>query len=210
MIAHFLRPPSSRQRGAALVVALLLLVVLTTLALSGMTTASLELQMAGNEQYQKRAFQAADAAITRAIQAGVYDTGATIGSYAPSGDPAIPPSPVRGTGVRGCVQTIADDGSVAPTADCYEYFMRFDEQTGPTAVPDAGPSSGTELRAYHFVIDAWGSSGRSALSHHTQGFYVVGPEPPVPAPFCLAAEESCGTVLAQPPVRSYWRERGEG
>ena len=44
------------QSGAALVVGLLLLLVLTILAISGMTTATLELQMAGNEQYQERAF----------------------------------------------------------------------------------------------------------------------------------------------------------
>jgi type IV pilus assembly protein PilX len=61
----------SRQRGAALVVGLLLMLVLTLLAISGMTTASNELQMAGNEQYQERAFQAADAGVERAIQAGV-------------------------------------------------------------------------------------------------------------------------------------------
>jgi len=57
------RTASARQQGAALVVGLILLLVLTLLAISGMTTASLELQMAGNEQYQERAFQAADAGI---------------------------------------------------------------------------------------------------------------------------------------------------
>jgi type IV pilus assembly protein PilX len=202
--------PSSGQRGAALVVGLLLLVVLMMLAISGMTTASLELQMAGNEQYQKRAFQAADAGIERALRAGVYDTNATIGTYAPPGDPATPPSPVRGTGVRGCVHRIGDDGLIAGTADCYEYFMRFDAQTGPTAVPNADPSSAAELQAYHFVVDAYGSSNRDAVSHHAQGFYVVGPSPSAPSPFCLIAQESCGTLLAQPPVRTWWCERGEG
>jgi hypothetical protein len=49
-----------RQNGAALVVGLLLLMVLTLLAISGMNTASLELVMAGNTQYQQNAFQAAE------------------------------------------------------------------------------------------------------------------------------------------------------
>jgi type IV pilus assembly protein PilX len=209
MDARHQRPHSPGQRGAALVVGLLLLVVLTMLAISGMATASLELRMAGNEQYRKRAFQAADAAIERAIQAGVYDTVTTIGTYAASGDPAMQPSPVRGTGVRGCIQTTNDDGSLAASGDCYEYFMRFDGQTGPTAVPNGDPGSGTELRAYHFVIDAYGRSGRGAVSHHVQGFYIVGPTPPAPAPFCLFAAENCGTVLAHPPVRTYWGESGE-
>ena len=45
------RPPA-RQRGAALVIGLLLLLVLTLLAVSGMSSASVELIMAGNEQYR--------------------------------------------------------------------------------------------------------------------------------------------------------------
>jgi type IV pilus assembly protein PilX len=206
---------SVRERGAALVVGLLLLLVLTLLAISGMTTASLELQMAGNEQYQERAFQAAEAAIERAIQAGVYDTTMTIGTYTSSGDPNIPPTPQRGSGVTGCVQTIADDGSVTGTEDCYEYFMRFDEQTGTTPVPGGAPGSG--FQAYHFVVDAYGTSNRGAASHHTQSFYIVGPEadpgdpdPVAPAQTCPADPESCDTDLANPPVRTYWRQRGGG
>ena len=46
-----------RDRGAALVIGLILLLILTVLAISGMGTAVLQLQMAGNEQYQERAFQ---------------------------------------------------------------------------------------------------------------------------------------------------------
>ena len=128
---------------------LLLLLVLTLLAISGMTTASNELQMAGNEQYQERAFQAADAGVERAIQAGVYDTTTTIGTYVPSADPNLPPTPQRGSGVAGCMQTIASDGSVTDTEDCYEYFMRFDEQTGTTPVPGGASNlwcSGLSLR----------------------------------------------------------------
>jgi hypothetical protein len=206
------RRSSARERGAALVVGLLLLSVLTLLAISGMTTASLELQMAGNEQYQERAFQAAEAAIERAMQAGVYDTTTTIGTYTPSGDPNIPPTPQRGSGVTGCVRTIADDGSVTDTEDCYEYFMHFDEQTGTTPVP-GGDTPGTGLQAYHFVVDAYGTSNRGATSHHTQSFYVVGPaedpgDPDSPPPICPVDPESCGGGLANPPVRTYWRQRG--
>ena len=208
MNARNRQPSSARQRGAALVVGLLLLLILTLLAISGMTTASLELQMAGNEQFQERAFQAADAGIERAIQAGVYDTNSTVGTYAPSSDPDFPPTPQPGTGIRGCVKTVDDGGSVTDTEDCYEYFMRFDEQTGPTAVPEGGNSPGEGFQAYHFVVDAYGRSSRDAVSHHTQGFYVVAPNPPVPSPFCLAGIENCGTQLANPPVRTYWRERG--
>jgi type IV pilus assembly protein PilX len=199
----------SRQRGAALVVGLLLLLVLTLLAISGMTTASNELQMAGNEQYQERAFQAADAGVERAIQAGVYDTTATIGTYIPSADPNLPPTPQRGSGVAGCMWTIADDGSVTDTEDCYEYFMRFDEQTGATPVPGSISSPG--LQAYHFVVDAYGTSNRGAVSHLTQSFYIVAADPDdadpsEPAPICAVDAEGCATGLATKPVRTYWRQ----
>jgi type IV pilus assembly protein PilX len=205
----------SRQRGAALVVGLLLLLVLTLLAISGMTTASNELQMAGNEQYQERAFQAADAGVERAIRAGIYNTTTTIGTYIPSADPNLPPTPQRGSGVAGCMRTIADDGSVTDTEDCYEYFMRFDEQTGTTPVPGGVSSPG--LQAYHFVVDAYGTSNRGAVSHLTQSFYIVGPgadpddaDPSEPAPICPVDPESCATGLATGPVRTYWRQGGGG
>ena len=205
----------SRQRGAALVVGLLLLLVLTLLGISGMTTASNELQMAGNEQYQERAFQAADAGVERAIQAGVYDTTATIGTYAPSADPNLPPTPQRGSGVAGCMQTIASDGSVSDTEDCYEYFMRFDEQTGTTPVP--GGAANADLQAYHFVVDAYGTSNRGAVAHLTQGFYIVGAtadpgdaDPSEPAPTCAVDPESCAPGLPTKPVRTYWRQGGDG
>jgi type IV pilus assembly protein PilX len=55
------------QSGAALVVGLMLLVVLTLLAVTGMNTASMELVMAGNEQYRQRAFQASEAGIEQAL-----------------------------------------------------------------------------------------------------------------------------------------------
>lgn len=166
----------ARQRGAALVVGLLLLLVLTILAISGMTTASLEMLMAGNEQYQERAFQAADSAVERAITAGVYNTNATVGTYTPSGDPNVAPTPDRGTGQQGCVQTIPSDGTDATDSDdCYEYFVRFDEQSGTTPVPGGGYSLGTGFNAYHFVVDAYGTSDRGAQSDHQASFYVIGP-----------------------------------
>jgi type IV pilus assembly protein PilX len=56
-----------RQKGAALVIGLMLLVVLTLLAVTGMNTASMELVMAGNEQYRQRAFQASETGIEQAV-----------------------------------------------------------------------------------------------------------------------------------------------
>jgi type IV pilus assembly protein PilX len=164
------------QRGAALVVGLLLLVVLTLLAISGMTTATLELQMAGNEQYQERAFQAADAGIEEAVQSGIYSTSTTVGDYTPAANPAVdPPTPTRGTGTIACVPSVDDTGTRTDSDDCFEFFMRFDDLTGSTPVPGGGYSLGTGFEAYHFVVDSFGTSNRGAASDHQQSFYIIGP-----------------------------------
>jgi hypothetical protein len=63
-----LRTRAGSQRGAALAVALILLVILTLLAVSGMSLATAELAMAGNEQLRRRAADAASAGIERAIE----------------------------------------------------------------------------------------------------------------------------------------------
>ena len=62
-----------QQRGAALVVGMILLLVLTLLAMSGMNTASTELVMAGNEQYQENAFQASETGIEIAMRDGPFN-----------------------------------------------------------------------------------------------------------------------------------------
>lgn len=78
------RAPRARQGGAALVVGLILLLILTLLAISGMNTATTELIMAGNEQYQTKAFQAAETGIERAIAQGAFN-------------PLAPPPPLTQT-----------------------------------------------------------------------------------------------------------------
>lgn len=67
---HF---PRAQQSGAALVVAMILLLILTLLAISGMSTSTTELQMAGNEQHSENAFQAAETGIERTISTGAFD-----------------------------------------------------------------------------------------------------------------------------------------
>src|SRR4030095_13879685 len=57
-----------RQGGAALVVGMILLMVLTLLAISGMNSATLELQMAGNAQFSENAFQAAETGVEEALR----------------------------------------------------------------------------------------------------------------------------------------------
>lgn len=161
------------QHGAALVVGLLLLLVLTILAISGMTTATLELQMAGNEQYQERAFQRAEAGVEQAMAAGVFTTDPAAIAAQFNNPTSVDPTPKRGvnagTDVAGCT-----DGSGNQITDC-EYFVRFDQAAGVTPVPGGGYSLGTGLQAYHFVVETVGIAERGAQSEHTQSFYIIGP-----------------------------------
>ncbi len=62
------------QTGAALIVALILLVALTLLGIASMNTASLDLIMAGNEQYRSRSFVTAEAGVEAALAGGTFDT----------------------------------------------------------------------------------------------------------------------------------------
>jgi hypothetical protein len=160
-----------RERGAALVVGLIILLVLTILAISGVTTAALELQMAGNQQYQERAFQAADAGIEQAMAQGVFTTDPTAAAAQYNNPSGTNPTPKRGSGVQIANCT---DQSTALEDQC-EYFFRYDQQAGLTPVPGGGYSLGTGLQAYHFIIDSYGVDSRGAVSEHQASFYIVGP-----------------------------------
>lgn len=159
-----------RQSGAALVVGLILLLVLTLLAISSMTTASLELQMAGNSQYQRQAFEAADAGVEQAMASGVFNTNTTIGDF--DNPAAVEPVPERGSGRQ--TEDCAEPDDATEAQQC-EYFVHFDQNAGQTPVPGGGYSIGTGFEAYHFVIDSFGVAERGGAADHRQSFYVVGP-----------------------------------
>lgn len=141
-----------RSGGAALVIGLLLLMVLTLLAISGMNTATLELQMAGNAQYSQNAFQAAETGIEQAILSGTYDTTATL--------------------------TVPDTFVPSLTTDQFTTTTSFIPENGTTDVPEGGFSMGvgSGYSAYHFDITSTGTSSRNAVAVVTQSFYIVGPK----------------------------------
>ena len=141
----------TRQRGAALVVGLILLLVLTLLAISGMNTATLELQMAGNNQFSQSAFQAAETGIEATIQSGNFNTNVAFDS----GVVAIPAS-----------------------TDTYQATMSFNNDNGISPDPNGGSSigeGGIGFNAYHFDVASTGTSNRGATSTTTQSFYIIGP-----------------------------------
>ena len=64
--------PRAQQTGATLIVGLVLLLVLTVVGVSGMNTATMQISMAANTQYQQDAFQLAEDAIDIALAQKVY------------------------------------------------------------------------------------------------------------------------------------------
>jgi type IV pilus assembly protein PilX len=133
------------QRGAALIIGLLLLLVLTLLAVSGMNSASLEYVMAGNEQYQKNAFQAAETAIEQAYNGP---------SFVPRNDPA----------------PVANVAMPNAAGDVLGYAVTTDV---PDPVPLCEPGYSSDFGCYYFTERATGRSARSSVAIHTQGFSFV-------------------------------------
>jgi type IV pilus assembly protein PilX len=64
------------QRGATLIVGLVLLLVLTVVGVSGMKTATMQITMAANTQFQEDAFQQSEDAIDIALGTRDYSTDA--------------------------------------------------------------------------------------------------------------------------------------
>jgi len=181
-----------RERGAALVIGILLLLALTILAVSGLETAVLEMRMAGNTQYQQRAFEAAEYAIEQAL--GSADLGTDYAYSTPKVVPASgAPPEVPGS-----------------PPDTYSYRLYYDASLGGTPLPGGG-SPGPGLEAYHFVVEATGYSARGATDTHVQGFYLIGPagSPASVHPRdCPAGAGNCTSRSGYDPQRTYWLQLG--
>jgi len=137
-----------QQHGAALVVGLMLLVILTLLAISGMNTATTELVMAGNEQFQARAFQAAETGIERVIAAGTFNP----------------------------VTTTLPTVSLAVTNQPTTQDDKYEATTRPRGTTGAPPNFTIgAFTSEHFEIASQGTSARNATSTHTQGLFILAP-----------------------------------
>lgn len=138
----------TKQGGATLIVGLILLLVLTVLGVSGMSTARMEVRMAGNTQFRQDAFQLAESGIDLAIASGGYTT--TAGG-----------STINWLG--------ADyDRKVVTTFESATPLNEVAFSMGNTA-------GGGSVMAYHFETESQGKAPRNATATHRQGFYVLGP-----------------------------------
>ncbi len=137
----------SREAGAALVISLVLLLVLTVLGVSGMNTATLQVTMAGNTQFQEDAFQEAEDGIDITIAQRHYPTDGTGFTTAWTGNPDYD---------RQAIQSFITTTPV------------------PDRAFSMGTSTGS-VQAFHFNIVSVGRGPRGASSTHNQSFYIVGP-----------------------------------
>lgn len=164
---------ASRQEGAALVVGLLLLLVLTLLAVSGMNTASLELIMAGNTQYQQNAFQAAEVGIERALVDGQFNPGSGT-EHIPA---IVPPSEDEDEDA-----TPTTPGQLVPGSSTDRFIATITPQLSGAAQPALWGSSWNSFSTYHFEIESTGTSVRQARATNTQGLAIISPADPTVTP----------------------------
>jgi Tfp pilus assembly protein PilX len=128
-----------RQSGATLIVGLVLLLVLTVLGVSGMNTATMEVTMAGNLQFQQDAFQMAEDGIDIALAQRNYTTDADL-TVPWTGDP----NRDRNSVARYIGNTSVPDGAFS--AEIYDAF-HFDV----TSV-GRGPRNATSTHTQSFYV----------------------------------------------------------
>ena len=143
-----------KQSGAILVVGLVLLLVLTVLGISTMSTASLELNMAGNDQFYENAFQLAESG----IDVTVANLNAGVGVPPPLNPGICPPF--------NAPFAVPQMGGTVSTRLCFS-----------GDIPDlSGSSSIGKIRQYHYQTDAQGIAQGGASSLHQQGLFIQGPD----------------------------------
>jgi len=142
------------QCGAALVVGLILLMVMTVLAISTMSTSSLELAMAGNAQYKENAFQLAESGIADGW--GQYRRGLRDGTLPMLDEGKMLPTPITDR-----VEALNGD---------YESVVSGVGNTLPWRCLASGGVD-SPYREYHVQVRANGNTDvRNARSTHVQGF----------------------------------------
>jgi len=176
------RTTAPAERGVVLAFCLPMLGAMAIIGLASMMSALLEVRMAGNVEYQDRAFESAEFAIEQVIASADFDTTYTVAS------PKIVP-------------TIGDRIPVPGTAsDAYSYRLYL-------LATDAAPATAGDAidwRLFHFVVEAAGYSARGSKDLHVQGFDMLRPAGWRSDAACTAAMTGCDEVPYPAPERTYW------
>ena len=138
------------QSGAALITALIFLVIMTMLALTSLSTTTLEEKMAANSQETNRVFQAAESGLARA-----YNDDAAFNTSNTATTPYTPTA-----------TTIGDYNATL------SYTAIYIQATKPPrlAMFEVGTT-----QAYHFDLSAEASTPAATTTTLNQGAFQIGP-----------------------------------
>lgn len=147
----------NQQKGAVLITALVFLLILTILAVTSMTTNTLEEKMAANSQEINRAFQTAETGVEIAMSdEAAFSTANTKESDGTAGDP-YPEKTMSGIGSYGATAT---------------YNAIYRQQTRPPR----GSKWDSSFSMYHFDLSATGRTATGATTTIHAGAYQIGPD----------------------------------
>ncbi len=143
--------PCSRRRvrdgGFVLVLALVLLLVLTTLAVSGVTSSSLQFTIAGNAQQHSGAFMAAESGLATAMVNGTFD-------------PTVPAQVMN---------------QAVPNAPTDTFTVTIQPALNGAPQPPPPGFSINSFSSYIFDVASVGQSVRGSSTTHAEGVAVVSP-----------------------------------
>ena len=150
------------ESGAALVTSLVLLTVVTLLAITSMSTNTLEEKMASNSQEVNRAFQTAETGLAKILADDAAFN--TTNSVDDKGTPFNPADDVYDYTFTD--STVGDGYYAAETIYNAEYRQK--------TIPKRGTGWDTTLAFYHFDLAARGITTTGVTAEHHAGAYQVG------------------------------------
>ncbi len=149
-------PLRVKQEGAVLITALVFLVILTILAVTSMSTNTLEEKMAANSQETNRAFQAAETGVEIAMNdEAAFRTSNTKALDGTAGDPYD--------------KTLTGIGTYGAEADYNAVYLQRTR-------PPRGSKWDSSFAIYHFDVSATGRTVSGAKTTIHSGAFQVGPD----------------------------------
>ena len=137
--------PPTRQRGAALVIGLVLLLVMTLLGITGLSSSTFDLAMAGNSQNAQSSFQAAESTIEVELRLGAAGTDA----------PRVNENYDFGGGARGRAETGFQASRLPPPGYSLTEFQA-DHYLITSTGTAARSASSTHLQGFYVVVPGGG------------------------------------------------------
>ena len=140
-------PLPSVQRGATLVIGLILLLVMTLLGITGLTSSTVDLAMAGNSQNAQNSFQAAESTIEVELRLGASGTDT----------PRVDDNYDFGNGAHGRAETAFQATRLPPPGYSLTEYQA-DHYLITSTGTAARSATSTHLQGFYVVVPAGGGS----------------------------------------------------